>query len=50
MKLWERLSGRALISDGTWCYVLATNRTDCYRLDRDDTGHPLTLTLVEENI
>lgn len=50
VKLWDRLSGRALISDGTWCYVLATNRTDCYRLDRDDTGRPLTLTLVEENI
>ena len=48
--LLERSANASLVSDGTWFYFQGNNHTDCYRLERDDTGRPLALVLVEENI
>lgn len=48
--LGENIQGSSLTTDGTWFYFRPYGRTNCYHLDRDDTGRPLTLTLVEEDI
>lgn len=51
--LLDRARFTTVVSDGTWLYSCdgsVTGHTDCWRIDWDEDGQPVGLTLVEEHI